>query len=313
MTSLHIDQRDADLRHNAGALEIRCSDGRIQRVTLTQLRRVTIHCEATLSVGLIRQLSAAQVALVVTAGRSKGDAALLWPHAGDARRRLAQYRIVTDSQQSQQWARTVVHLRLHAQRRLLLRARRQRPDLRYPLTRAIRLLTGIHDRVAKAVAVATIRGLEGVAARIYFGALRHLFAPSLGFVGRRRRPPTDPVNACLSLGYTLLMGRALDLIHSAGLDAALGTLHEPTYNRPSAACDLMEIERSRIEWCIYRLFAEQTLRIEHFGTTADACLLNKSGRAPFFAAIEPELRQAEHRLRRHLQLAIRHLDPLDSP
>lgn len=308
MTSLHVDQRDADLRHAAGAVEVRCQDGRIQRVPLAQLSRLTIHSEATVSVGLLRQLSAAGIALLITAGRSRGEACMLWPHAGDARRRLAQYRSLATPASCLAWAKLVVRLKVHSQRRVLRRARLQRPDLRYPLTRGIKLLGGVLAKAASATELSALRGIEGVAARIYFGVLRHLFAPSLGFVGRRRRPPTDPVNACLSLGYTLLMGRALDLVHSAGLDAALGALHDPAYNRPSAACDLMELERWRIEWRVYRLFAEQSLTAEHFGRTADACLLGKAGRPVFFAAIEPELRLAEKRMRRSLYRAIQQLE-----
>lgn len=297
MTTLYVDQREAELSHEAGSIRVRCSDGRLQRLPLVQAERVVIACEATVSVGLLRQLAHARVPLFVTAGRSRSEAALLWPQGGDGRRRLAQYALVSQSERALELARACVGLRVLGQLRVLRRARHGRPDLRYPIGRALRLLAGVRQRLRGAATLVGLRGLEGVAARIYFGTYARLLPPALGFAGRRRRPPPDPVNAALSLGYSLLFGRALECVHAAGLDASLGVLHDPSYNRPSAACDLMEAERHAVEWCVYRLFAEAQLREHHFGRTADACLLGKDGRAPFFSALEPVLRQAQRRMR----------------
>lgn len=307
MTTLYVDQRDAELSHDAGSIRVRCPDGRVQRLPLAQAERVVVGCEARLSVGLLRQLSAARVPLFVTAGRSRGEAALLWPQGGDARRRLAQYALVSRPAEALALACTCVRLRVGGQLRLLRRARARRPDLRYPLGRALRLLAAVRQRLRTTADLPALRGLEGVAARIYFGAYARLVPPALGFAGRRRRPPPDPVNAALSLGYSLLFGRALECVHAAGLDAALGVLHEPSHNRPSAACDLMESERHAVEWCVHRLFAEAQLRDHHFGRTGDACLLVKEGRAPFFSAIEPALKQAQRRMRARLHRLLRML------
>ena len=67
-------------------------------------------------------------------------------------------------------------------------------------------------------------GLEGAAAA-YFRALAAAFPPALGFEGRNRRPPRDPVNACLSLGYTLLHGDAVREAAVQGFDPMIGVLH----------------------------------------------------------------------------------------
>lgn len=305
MTTLYVDQRGSELSHDLGSIRVRCADGRLKRLPLVQTQRVVVACEASLSVGLLRQLAAARIPLFVTAGRSRSDAALLWPQGGDARRRLAQYALASRPTDALALARTCVRLRVGGQLRLLRRARTRRPDLRYPLLRALRLLAAIPQRLRTVTDLPALRGLEGVAARIYFGAYARLLPAALGFAGRRRRPPPDPVNATLSLGYSLLLGRALECVHAAGLDAALGVLHEPSHNRPSAACDLMECERHAVEWCVHRLFAEAQLREHHFGRTAGVCLLGKEGREPFFGAIEPVLKEAQSRMRTRLHRLLR--------
>jgi CRISPR-associated protein Cas1 len=87
--------------------------------------------------------------------------------------------------------------------------------------------------------------MEGFGANLYFKAFPNLIrATGFDFHGRNRRPPLDPVNALLSFVYTLLMQEVLTAITVAGMDPYLGTLHAPSYGRPSLACDLVEEWRS---------------------------------------------------------------------
>lgn len=86
-----------------------------------------------------------------------------------------------------------------------------------------------------------IRGLEGAGSARYFSALRSIFrAPGLAFFRRARRPPPDPINILLSLGYTILTNLVHSICEAAGLDPYLGALHTPRYGRPSLALDLIE-------------------------------------------------------------------------
>lgn len=57
---------------------------------------------------------------------------------------------------------------------------------------------------------------------------------------RVRRPPTDPVNAVLSLLYTFLYNQVYSAIRQANLDPYLGYLHTLDYGRYSLVLDLME-------------------------------------------------------------------------
>lgn len=91
-------------------------------------------------------------------------------------------------------------------------------------------------------------GYEGNAARLYFSAFNGMLRPPSGsdpamqmtFEGRRRRPPTDPINALLSFTYAMLTKDWTVTLSSIGLDPFLGFLHQPRYGRPSLALDLME-------------------------------------------------------------------------
>lgn len=311
MRTVVVDRMGVILRHEAGALCIRSEEGLMQRVPLSQMDRLVVENEALLCTHLIRRLAGEGIPLVVSPGRSRSSAALLAPSAGDAFRRLRQARAWLDPALRLGFARLVVRQRVAGQIRLLRQWAGQNPASRYPLLRASRALQRLRSRLDAATSVASLRGLEGVAGRIHFSAMRYMLAPSLAFPGRRRRPPTDPVNAALSLGFTLLHTRALEAVHRAGLDACVGALHEPSHGRASLACDLVEAERWRIERLVVALFRSRTLESHHFGQTGDACLLLKAGRGPFFAHLEPELRHAGQRVRQRIARLLRRLPEVE--
>lgn len=88
--------------------------------------------------------------------------------------------------------------------------------------------------------LAELLGIEGAAARTYFGAFGELLPNWCQFDGRVRQPPTDPANAVLSYLYTVLSGHAVGALLTAGLDPAAGFLHGDHDRRPSLALDLIE-------------------------------------------------------------------------
>ncbi len=92
-----------------------------------------------------------------------------------------------------------------------------------------------------------LRGFEGRGARAYFGILRAAFRwRGPPFEKRTRRPPRDPINSLLSLGYTLLTDALFTAAEVAGLDPYAGFFHADKYGRPALALDLVEEFRALI-------------------------------------------------------------------
>lgn len=89
-----------------------------------------------------------------------------------------------------------------------------------------------------------VRGIEGDAAKRYFGCLSYLIRPdareAFAMNGRSRRPPRDRINALLSFLYAMLMNDIRSAIESVGLDPQLGFLHAVRPGRAALALDLME-------------------------------------------------------------------------
>jgi len=89
-------------------------------------------------------------------------------------------------------------------------------------------------------------GCEGMAAKNYFDALMKFNRSEFVWTGRVKHPATDPLNALLSLAYTLLEQELSALIEAMGLDPAIGMLHELDGSRPSLALDLVEAFRNPV-------------------------------------------------------------------
>lgn len=301
---LVLDRRGLEISLRAGRLRIAVPGEAARFLPCAPLRHVVVTADLALSAQVLAGLAAEGVALTIVRRRGAGVTLCAHP-AGDVQLRLAQYRACTDPARTLQIARTVVRAKRAAQMRFLRHLLRARPDARRPLRAALVTLRRID--LAGASDLDTLRGMEGAAARAHYAGLRAVLPPALGFRARRRRPPPDPVNAALSLGYTLLQGRAAQAAAAAGLDPLLGFLHAPVRGRDSLACDLVEALRPGVDAAIWELFRDRRLTAKHFRGAGGACLLGKAGRAVFYPALELALRPAERRLRRHARLLRRHL------
>ncbi len=312
MSTLYLDRSGGDLKLQDGQLVFTHTGGR-RTVPLALLERVVIAARTTLDTHLIGKLAEAGVAVtLLDIHRSRRRAQVLGHGHNDAALRLAQYRIAGDPGRRLAWAKTLVAAKLRRQRRWLATLRDTQRNARRHLDRAIDHLHRLETAVPDTGALAALRGLEGSAGRAFFAAYRHLFPAGLGFDGRRRRPPPDPVNAALSLGYTLLHDRAVQMAWAVGLDPLIGFYHETAWGRESLACDLIEPWRPCVEAWVYDWFHSRWLDANHFQRRGNACRLGKAGRQRFFAAFEHRIRPVQRALRRqaaHLAAELRETAP----
>jgi CRISP-associated protein Cas1 len=171
----------------------------------------------------------------------------------------------------------------------LLRADRREPD---PVRADVAATLEVARLVlADASSIEEVMGHEGMATREYFCAWRLLLDPSWGFTSRQRRPPPDPVNAMLSFGYTLLLHEAVAALELAGLDPAVGFLHQARWGRPNLALDLIEEFRPLlVDAVVLRCATTGMLQPEDFETTPEqGCRMNAKARHAFLAAYERRL------------------------
>ena len=312
MATLYLDRKDLELRHEGQHLILYESGARRGTVPLLQIDRIVMRGRATVSTGALGLLAEAGVALLVLSGRQGRSAAILQGRLhGDAHRRIAQYGWYAHEAERVAWARRLVALKLRAQVGFLGKLAQARTDQAPALRAAARQIKEALSNLAQAadgdLSLPRLNGIEGAAAAAYFAAFTQVFPPSLGFTGRNRRPPRDPVNAALSLAYTLLHFEAVQACYLNGLDPYVGFYHEPAHRRESLAADLIEPLRVHIDRWVWRLFADRDMRAEDFVQDNGACLLKKEGRALFYARYETLAPPLRRLLRRYGLVVVRRL------
>lgn len=285
-------------------------DGLLKRIPLTLLDRVVVNADVEVSSRLLGALAREQVGMLFFSGRGGGAAVLSGGARGDARRRLGQASMALSEGRRSSWARRFVHAKALGQARLLRHWADERADARMRLcSQAEKIENSTKRLLEPSLELQSIRGLEGATSAAYFAGLGEVVADALGFKGRNRRPPRDPVNAALSLLYTICYAAAVEALESSGLDPGIGYLHETGGNRAALACDLMEPVRPAADQIVVQLFRGRILRKEHFHMQDDgACLLGKAGRQVFYDAVGPSIEKIRHQLRRLASVVARAAD-----
>ncbi len=311
MATFYIDRAGVELRTDGRCLSI-YENGRLERsIPLTLLDRVVIAAPTCLTSGVLAWLGRWRIGLVVLSRSDAGRAALLiGAPMGDGARRIAQYRAYLEESWRRRFSRRLIRSKLAAQARTLRYLIQERADERKPLRDALEQIgrSAAQLRSCDPPPLGVLRGIEGAAAGAYFEALVHVFPPALGFQGRNRRPPRDPVNVCLSLAYTLAHYDAVNVIYSVGLDPYIGFFHDLAWNRESLACDLIEPLRPRLDAWVWELLRTRKVRGEHFRQREARCQLGKAGRRIFYEAHEPLAARMRLQMRRMSRLALRALE-----
>ncbi|MGV9172821.1 MAG: CRISPR-associated endonuclease Cas1 [Promethearchaeia archaeon] len=140
-----------------------------------------------------------------------------------------------------------------------------------------------------------LMGIEGKAAAIYFRNYGNLIPEDLITFRRTRRPPKDPVNSLLSLGYTVLQGHITTAIAAAGLELYAGFLHSDRSGKPSLALDLIEEFRQPIiDRLIARLLHFKQIKTEDFENSIYGYRLKKDKKSLFYNELKTEIQGGTH-------------------
>lgn len=181
-------------------------------------------------------------------------------------------------------ARALVSAKIANQRTLLLRNHGSLP------AGAAADLAKEAMNAARSESLDAVRGHEGQAATIYFGHFAGMIKGPLSVEfdanGRKRRPPPDPINSCLSLAYSMLTHECVAALRLARLEPSIGGFHVSRPGRPALALDLMEPFRPLIADSVaITCFNRGELTEGHFLRTASGCSLTSAGRRSFFNAL----------------------------
>jgi len=222
--------------------------------------------------------------------------------------RIEQFRHAADGASCLRFAKQFVRGKIHNHRVLFMRNHIEPPE-----HTKLRLGRAREDAMG-AGSLEELLGVEGAAAAAYFQQFNGLIrdrvededflegldnpkptrqpdvAFSFDFTTRNRRPPTDPVNALLSLAYSLLAKECTLAAYAVGLDPYVGFYHQPRHGRPALALDVMEEFRPLIaESAVLTAINNRFVSNRDFVSAGRAVNLNAAGRKQFFQCFEQRM------------------------
>lgn len=285
--TLYLTEQGSTLSRRGERLVVERDGETLADVPAAKVLRVFVFGNVSLTTPAIAYLlrEGKEVAFLSSRGRYYGR--LISAESKNPMLRRAQLRAADDPAACLDLSRRIVVGKLQNQRRILHR----RPGGKASL--AAEEITVLIRRSESTTDLAALRGMEGLAARAYFGAFGELLE-GMPFTGRRRRPPPDPVNSLLSLGYTLLTYEAFSAVASVGFDPYIGFFHADTYGRPSLALDIMEELRPAIvDSLVLGAVNRGNIRAEDFEIGEEdgkpKALLNDAARKRFLALYETRM------------------------
>ena len=217
--------------------------------------------------------------------------------------RMEQFRLARDEMTCLSLARQFVHGKIRNHRTLLMRNHLEPPE---PII--LKLKRASEDALA-AGSIETLLGIEGAAASQYFQQFSGMvkveddlpgletldknekqLAFNFNFSHRNRRPPTDPVNAMLSLAYSMLSKDCTLAALAVGFDPYVGFYHQPRFGRPALGLDLMEEFRPLIaESTVLSCINNRVVTEKDFVRAGQAVNLSAPGRKRFFQTYEQRM------------------------
>lgn len=317
MTTLYLTRPGSKVRRIGEALQVFIpadedtgATSRKVTVPLHKISQVVVAGNITLTTPVLQTLLEQNVGITYITGIGRFLGSLTPPLSKNGKLRLAQHQAHHDPTRRMEIARACVTGKLHNQRILLMRYNRKLGSS--TVAGAIEILARSEKNVAAiepdpnpppdpthpqaGSTWGTLMGYEGTGGAAYFRAFAHLLQDGWDFSGRKRRPPTDPVNALLSFAYTLLYHQTMTAVQIVGLDPYVGYLHGSEYGKPALALDLMEEMRAIIaDSVVLTLINKRILKKDDFEETLGAYQLSDQGRRTFY-----------HHWEQRLETSIRH-------
>jgi CRISP-associated protein Cas1 len=312
MSVLYITQQGATLHKSGGRLIVRKGKTVLEELPAIHVEQVVIfgngHLTTPAAAFLLNE--GIDVAFLSSRGRYRGR---LQPEfAKDTMLRKRQYETAADPQQALALAKSFVRGKLTNAVNFCLRQREQHTQVE----NAVQSIRQIVQRMDGAENIEALLGHEGAGSAAYFSALRAFMKHDFGFTTRQFRPPPDPVNAMLSLGYTMLYNHVYAFINVVGFDPYCGFFHQPRHGHATLASDLMEEFRAIIvDGYVLSLINRDYVHPEDFQQTAQGIRFTKEALDRFLAGYHGRMQQTfqhptmneQTTYLRSIELQVRHL------
>ncbi len=288
MATLYLTEQGSTLRKTSRRLVVTKENRVLLEVPEFKIERVLVFGNVQLTTQVIAFLltNGIETSFLSVRGKLKGKLTPL--ESKNVFLRIEQYEKAKDEQFRLALAKIIVERKLKNGKTLLLRYARSHPEI--DIDCSIEEIDRCLKSLPRKERISTVMGIEGQAGAAYFKAFGKMFRKELQFGRRTRRPPRDPINALLSLGYTMITNEILSMVSAIGFDPYIGFFHGINYGRPSLALDIVEEFRHPIvDTLTLNLVNNGVLKEKDFIAEQGGYFLTDEARKTYFVHYEKKL------------------------
>ena len=294
LNTLYVSTEGAWLRLEGETLVVMIEKEKRLQVPLHHLGGIVCIGRVNLSSALMARCMEDGRSIVWLNGQGHFLARVEGPISGNILLRQAQFRATEEPARTLELARAFIAGKLRNSRQVLLRSARdsKSDEDAVALHNAADSIAINLRNLAHSYNLDSVRGLEGDAAKVYFGQMVRMVRPNLRddfpFDQRTRRPPRDPLNALISFLYALLLTDCRSALESVGLDSQLGFLHAVRPGRHALGLDLLEEFRAILgdRLALTLVNRGQITRKDFDFNPGGSVLLNDAGRKKLLVAYQ---------------------------
>ena len=312
MAILYITQQGAVLHKTGNQVIVKKNREILQEIPIVHLDEVVIFGNGHITTPAMGYLMNKSIPVSFLSSQGKYKGKLQPRYAKDTLIRQRQYAVAAEPQQCLELAKGFVHGKLTNSIRFCQRQRTRNGDVQSAIA-SVRQTLG---KLESAQNLESLLGYEGAGAAAHYRAFRQFLAHNWNFTTRQFHPPPDPVNAMLSLGYTLLHNHVYTFINVVGFDPYCGYFHQPKHGHAALASDLMEEFRTIVvDGYVLSLVNNNRVRPEDFEQTNKGIRFTKAALDRFLRGYYGRMQQTfQHPTRnekttylRCIELQVRHL------
>lgn len=283
LETLYITTPESYLFERNGNICISIGGTEKASVPISQVDSIVLFGKNTLSTALLSFCSKNDVTITFLSENGFFQGRVCGPVSGNVLLRKRQYESLSEPEFVNRFVTDLLFCKIRNSKSVLLRYARSTFDetAKRSLAAAVSELTEIAQKLDVCSDIASMRGIEGAAASVYFSRFDALLSSPKGyrFEVRSHRPPMNEVNAVLSFVYTLLAHDVRVSIETVGLDPAAGYLHTLRPGRSSFALDLIEELRAPLcDRLVISMFNKNQFQGQDFTTDFGAVYLSDRGR-----------------------------------
>ena len=277
MSYLYVSEQGASIGIEANRFQVNYKDGMIKSIPAETLEMIEVFGSVQITTRCLTECLKRGVNILFYSTSGAYYGRLISTSHVNVQRQRIQAEIGHNETFKLEMSKRIIDAKIRNQVVVLRRYARGRDE---DIHRMIIEMQNMQKKLPYAKSVEQVMGYEGTAAKIYFKVLGKLIDEQFVFEGRSRRPPMDPFNSLISLGYSIILNELYGKIEGKGLNPYFGFMHRDAEKHPTLASDLMEEWRAVIvDATVMSIINGNEITKEEFTHNVDepGCYLNRKG------------------------------------